>query len=240
MTDVFIILSDYGLQLLVGGFPQGPLGGLALTLVLAVTGLVCAFPLAVLFGIARTSQMRWVAWPAAVIVHSLRGLPVLMLLFWAYFVVPLVTGKSISGVTTMICALVAYETAFLGEVIRGGILAIPKGEVEAARALGLGYFQTLREIILPQALFNMIPSILNQLISLIKNTSLGYIISVNELTFSAYQINTQLLTKPFQVYFILALIYFILCYTLSWLVGRLEKRVRDGRTLAPLAQVSPP
>lgn len=237
MTDVFFILREYGLQLLVGGFPQGPLGGLALTLVLAVTGLVCAFPLAVLFGVARTSPLPWIACSAAVIVHSVRALPVLMLLFWAYFVVPLVTGKSISGVTTMICALVAYETAFLGEVIKGGILAIPKGEVEASRSLGLGYFQTLQHVVLPQALVNMVPSILNQLISLIKNTSLGYIISVNELTFSAYQINTQLLTKPFQVYFILAMMYFILCYALSSLVGYLERRILNNRSM-PVARVN--
>jgi polar amino acid transport system permease protein len=230
VIDLFNILQTYGLQLLVGPFPRGPLGGLALTLVLAITGLICAFPLAVLVGIARTSEIRWIAWPVAVIVHSLRGLPVLMLLFWAYFAIPLITGKTISGVTTLICALIAYETAFLGEVIKGGILAIPSGQVEASRSLGMSYFQTLREIILPQALFNMIPSILNQLISLIKNTSLAYIISVNELTFSAYQINTQLLTKPFQVYFILAMIYFIICYTLSTLVGYFETRIRKSRT----------
>ena len=84
-------------------------------------------------------------------------------------------------------------------------------------------------MLLPQALFNSIPSILNQLISLIKNTSLAYIISVNELTFSAYQINTQLLTKPFQVYFILAAIYFGICYALSTLVGRFEARVHGRR-----------
>jgi polar amino acid transport system permease protein len=234
MTEVFVILRDYGLQLLVGGFPQGPLGGLALTLALALSGLVCAFPLAVLFGVARTSPLPWVARPAAVIVHSLRALPVLMLLFWAYFIVPLIIGKSVSGVTTMICALVAYETAFLGEVIKGGILAVPRGEVEAARSLGMGYFRTLRHVVLPQALMNMIPSILNQLISLIKNTSLGYIISVNELTFSAYQINTQLLTKPFQVYFILAMMYFVLCYSLSSLVALLERRIRRNRA-APVA-----
>jgi polar amino acid transport system permease protein len=83
----------------------------------------------------------------------------------------------------------------------------------------------------------MIPSILNQLISLIKNTSLAYIISVNELTFSAYQINTQLLTKPFQVYFILAMIYFVLCYSLSTLVGRFERHIQHRRT-APAAQAS--
>ena len=239
MGDIVDILRVYGVQLLIGPYPNGPLGGLALTLILATAGLIGAFPLAVAFGIARTSTLRWIAWPAAAIVHSLRGLPVLMLLFWAYFAVPLITGRPISGVTTVICALVAYETAFLGEVIKGGILAIPRGQVDAAKSLGLGYFQTLGEVVLPQALFNIVPSILNQLISLIKNTSLAYIISVNELTFSAYQINTQLLTKPFQVYFILAMTYFIICYTLSTLVGRFEARIKSRRidqrpgTLAP-------
>jgi len=230
---MFDILNQYGVQLLIGQFPNGPIGGLALTLILAVSGLICAFPLAVLCGIARTSELKIISLPAAAFVHTIRGLPVLMLIFWAYFVVPLVTGQSISGMTTLICALVAYETAFLGEVIKAGILAIPKGQIEAARSLGLGYWQTMREIVLPQCLFNMIPSILNQLIQLIKNTSLGYIISVNELTYSAYQINGQLLTKPFQIYFILAMIYFAICYSLSRGVGLIEKRItvkRQART----------
>jgi polar amino acid transport system permease protein len=235
LTDILDILRTYGMQLLIGGFPQGPLGGLALTLLLAVVGLVCAFPLAVLIGIARTSPLRTVAWPAAAVVHSVRAIPVLMLLFWAYFVLPLITGKSISGVTTIICALVIYETAYIGEVVKAGILAVPRGEVEAARSLGLGYFRTLRHVVLPQALVNMIPSILNQFVSLIKNTSLGYIISVNELTFSAYQINNQLLTKPFQVYFILAMMYFLICFTLSSLVGRLEKRIQRNRVAPSIA-----
>jgi polar amino acid transport system permease protein len=238
VNDVVDILRHYGLQLLVGPFPNGPLGGLALTLIMAVTGLVCAFPLAVLVGMARTSTLRWIAWPAAAVVHSLRGMPVLMLLFWAYFVVPLIIGTQVSGITTVICALVAYETAFLGEVIKAGILAIPKGQTDAARSLGMRYGQILREVVLPQALFNMIPSILNQLISLIKNTSLAYIISVNELTFSAYQINTQLLTKPFQVYFILAATYFLICYSLSTLVGRFETRIKNHRAALNRPQAS--
>jgi polar amino acid transport system permease protein len=229
MTDVIEILRQYGVQLLVGTYPNGPVGGLALTLLMAIAGLVGAFPLAVGFGIARTSTARWIAWPAMAVAYTVRGLPVLMLLFWAYFAIPLLIGKSISGVTTVICALVVYETAFIGEVVKAGILAIPRGQREAAKSLGLGSFEVLFSVVLPQALFNSIPSILNQLISLIKNTSLAYIISVNELTFSAYQINTQLLTKPFQVYFILAAIYFGVCYGLSALVGRFEKRILRRR-----------
>ncbi|AMP02834.1 amino acid ABC transporter permease [Collimonas pratensis] len=229
MSDYIEILRGFGLQLLVGEFPQGQIGGLALTLILAVTGLACAFPLAVLCGIARTSTVRWVAMPAAAIVHTVRGLPVLMLIFWAYFIVPMLIGTSVSGITTVICALIVYEVAFLGEVIKAGIQAIPKGQVEASRSLGMSYIKTLWDVVLPQALFNMIPSILNQLISLIKNTSLAYIISVNELTYAAYSVNSQLLTKPFQVYFLLAMTYFAICYSLSSLVGIAERRIKTKR-----------
>lgn len=227
------ILRDYGLLLLVGQFPDGPLGGLALTLCLAISGLVLSFPLAVLMGIARTSPVFAVRAPATVIVHAVRGLPVLMLIFWAYFIVPMLVGRSVSGLTTVICALVVYELAFLGEVVRAGIEAIPKGQVEAARSLGMSYAQCMRKIVLPQALLQMTPSILSQFINLIKNTSLGYIISVNELTYSAYQVNAQLLTKPFEVYLILAVTYFLLCWALGLGVNRLEKRINQRRLSVP-------
>lgn len=226
------ILRDYGLLLLVGQFPNGPVGGLALTLFLAATGLVISFPLAVLMGIARTSPIKAIHAPATVIVYAVRGLPVLMLIFWAYFIVPIIVGRSISGITTLICALVVYELAFMGEVVRAGIEAIPKGQVEAARSLGMSYGQTMRKVILPQALVNMTPSILNQLINLIKNTSLGYIISVNELTYSAYQVNAQLLTRPFEVYLILAVTYFVICWLLGLVVNWLEKKVTQAGSAA--------
>ena len=227
------ILDNYGLLLLVGQYPYGPVGGLALTLFMAVAGLVISFPLAVLVGVARTSPFRTPRVVAGVIVNAVRGLPVLLLIFWAYFIVPLIIGHSISGITTVICALVLYELAFMGEVVRAGIEAIPKGQVEAARAIGMTYGQTMRKIILPQALVNMTPSILNQFINLIKNTSLGYIISVNELTYAAYQINAQLLTKPFEVYLILAATYFLICWSLSLAIGKLEKSINARRCVVP-------
>ena len=229
MTDIFQILHDYGLLLLVGQFPQGPLGGLALTLCLAVAGLLISFPLAVLVGIARTSTYTIIYLPVSIAVHLIRGLPVLMIIFWAYFIVPLVIGRSVSALTTVLCALVVYELAFMGEVIRAGIQALPKGQIEAARSLGLNGFQVMRRVVLPQALFHMLPSILNRFISLIKNTSLGYIISLNELTYSAYQINIQLLTKPFQVYTILAVTYFLICWSLGQAMTRLERRIQARR-----------
>lgn len=227
------ILDQYGLLLLVGQYPNGPLGGLAVTLFLAIAGLVISFPLAVLIGVARTSPFRAARIPAGLIVNAVRGLPVLMLIFWAYFIVPLIVGRSVSGITTVICALVLYELAFMGEVVRAGIEAIPKGQVEAARSIGMTYGQTMRKVVLPQALVQMAPSILSQFINLIKNTSLGYIISVNELTYAAYQVNAQLLTKPFEVYLILAATYFLICWSLSLAVGKLEKSINDRRHPAP-------
>jgi polar amino acid transport system permease protein len=227
------ILQTYGPLLLLGQYPNGPLGGLALTLCLALAGLVLSFPLAVLIGIARTSPFRAVRLPAGLIVNAVRGLPVLMLIFWAYFIVPLVVGQSVSGITTVICALVLYELAFMGEVVRAGIEAIPKGQVEAARSIGMSYRQTMQKIVLPQALVQMTPSILSQFINLVKNTSLSYIISVNELTYAAYQVNAQLLTRPFEVYLILAATYFLICWSLSLAVGKLERTIVQRRLAAP-------
>nr|WP_310618057.1 amino acid ABC transporter permease [Pantoea cypripedii] len=223
MNDMLSIVENYRDLILVGGYPDGPLGGLALTLLIAAAGLICAFPLAILIGIARTSKHKIIYVPVTLFSSVIRGLPVLMLVFWSYFAVPLISGHAISGVKTLTVALIIYEMAFLGEVVRAGINAIPKGQTEAARTLGISYTRTMFEIILPQALFNMIPSTLNQFINLIKNTSLGYVIGVAELTYSAYQINTLELTKPLQVFGVLAIIYFIICFSLTQLVGKLER-----------------
>ena len=238
MTDILQILRDYGLLLLIGQFPDGPLGGLALTLCLATAGLLISFPLAVLVGVARSSANLAIYLPVSAVLYMIRGMPVLLIIFWAYFIVPLVIGHSVSALTTVICALVVYELAFMGEVVRAGIEAIPKGQSEAAHSLGMNKFQVMCRIVLPQALFQMLPSILNQFINLIKNTSLGYIVSLNELTYSAYQINIQLLTKPFQVYAILAATYFLICWTLAQGMTRLERRIQARRERRDVSAVA--
>ncbi|MFF7709625.1 ABC transporter permease subunit [Pseudomonas sp. NPDC007930] len=230
------ILHNYGVMLLVGQYPNGPLGGLALTLLLAIASLLLSFPLAVLIGVARTSSLAPVRNLATGYTFLVRSIPLVLLIFWAYFVVPLVTGVNISGTVTMIVALVVYEGAFLGEVVRAGINAVPTGQVEASRAIGLSYAQTLRKVVLPQALFNMLPSILNQFILITKNTSLAYLIGTQEVTFAAYQVNNQLLTQPFQVYLLLAGFYFVLCFSLSrlakWLEGAVARKRSGVRSAA--------
>jgi polar amino acid transport system permease protein len=129
----------------------------------------------------------------------------------------------------MLVTLVIYQAAYLAEIVRAGIEGLPKGQMEASRSLGLSYLQAMRQVILPQALHNMVPTLLSQFISTIKETSLGYVIGVNELTFAANQINTTLLTKPFQVFAILAAMYFMLCFSLTLLTRRLERRIAARR-----------
>ncbi len=226
------VIREYWPMLLVGQYPNGPLGGLALTLILALLGLALSIPLAMLIALARVSPWRSLAIASKVLVNVVRGMPLLMLIFWAYFVVPKLTGHAVSGFWTLICALVVYESAYLSEVIRSGIEAIPKGQIEASRSMGVGYWTTMRKVVLPQALFNVLPSMTSQFVSTIKETSLGYVISVNELTFAANQVNNLVLTKPLQVFGILAIIYFLVCFSLSRGLSWLDWRIRRARAMA--------
>jgi len=239
MGDIAAIIHDYGVLLLVGQYPTGPLGGLALTFILAVLGLALAFPLSVILALARVSPFRLLYWPATALVYVMRGLPLIMLIFWVYFFLPVLLGRPVSGFSTLLATLVIYEAAYLAEIVRAGIESLPRGQMEAARSVGLTYMQAMRKVVLPQAIYNMIPAMLSQLVSTIKETSLGYVISVNELTFAANQINSTLLTKPFPVFVVLATIYFVLCFSLTQVARQLEKRVARRRAGIAGAMAAP-
>ena len=230
MGDILNILRDHGALLLIGQYPHGPIGGVVLTFVLSILGIGLAFPLGVGLALARVSPFKALYWPATAIVYVMRGVPLIMVIFWVYFFLPVLLGRPVSGFSTMLATLVLYQAAYLAEIVRAGIESLPKGQMEAARAVGFSYMQTMRLVILPQALYNMVPAMLSQFVSTIKETSLGYVISVNELTFAANQISSTVLTKPFQVFFILALIYFALCFSLTQLARHLERRITRRRT----------
>lgn len=218
------LIQDYWLYFLVGRYPDGPLGGLALTVVLASLALVLSLPLGLLLGLARISPWRLLRWPVACLIQLVRGMPLLLVIFWAYFFLPSLTGHESGQFGTMLAALVVFDAIYLAEIVRAGVQAVPTGQFEAARSLGLGYVSTMRYIILPQALRHMLPSLVNQFVSTIKETSLGYIIGLSEVSFIASQINGLVLTKPVQVYFLLGLTYFILCFSLSRAAFLIERR----------------
>jgi polar amino acid transport system permease protein len=224
------LIDIYWLYFLIGQYPNGPLGGLALTLVLASLGLLLALPLGVALGLARVSPLAWLRLPVTGLVFVVRGTPLLMVVFWAYFFLPSVTGHKTDQFSTMLAALVLFDAAYLAEIVRAGLQGLPGGQMEAARSLGLGYGQALRHVLLPQALRHMLPSLVNQFVSTIKETSLGTVIGLSEVSYIANQINVQTLVKPLEIYGILALSYFILCFGLSRVAYALESRLSRPRS----------
>ena len=219
------LIHDYWVYFLIGQYPDGPLGGLSLTLILASLGLLLAFPFCLLVGLARVSTHAALRWTTTGLITLVRGTPLLMVVFWVYFFLPAVTGHQTGQFPTMLAALVLFNGVYIAEILRAGIQGLPKGQMEAARSLGFGYLGAMRHVVLPQVLRNMLPSLVNQFVATIKDTSLGYIIGLTESSFIASQINTQVLTKPTQVYFLLGLSYFILCFGLSRLAYWLERRL---------------
>ena len=219
-------LTTYVLYFLIGQYPNGPLGGLALTIMLGSSALVLATPVGILLALARISPWRTLRWPVSAGVYLIRGTPLLMVVFWAYFFLPAVTGHKTGQFTTMLVALAIFNGAYLSEVVRAGIQGIPRGQTEAARSLGLSYAHTLRFILLPQALRNMLPSLINQFVTTLKETSLGYIIGLQEVAFIASQVNSQVIVHPVPIYITLALTFFVLCFGLSRVAHALERRSR--------------
>jgi polar amino acid transport system permease protein len=197
---------------------------------MAVVCIATSLPLALLLALCRTCAHALLRWPAFAVIQFVRGLPLIMFIFWAYFLLPSLIHLTASGVTTLLCALVAYQSAYLAEVIRSGIEAIPRGQIEAARSLGLGYFRTMRHVVIPKALFNVMPSMLGEFISTIKETSLGYVVGVQELSFAANQVNNVLMVKPVDVYTLLAATYFVVCFCLTRAARLIERGISQRRS----------
>ena len=219
------LIQTYWLYFLVGQYPQGPLGGLALTLLLAALALLLSLPVGLVLGLARVSPYRLARWPITALVFVVRGTPLLMVVFWAYFFLPSVTGVKTDQFSTMLMALIVFDGVYLAEIVRAGIQGIPRGQFDSARSLGMSYLSAMRLVILPQALRHMLPSLVNQFVATIKETSLGYIIGLSEVSFIATQINNLVFTRAIEVYLVLGLTYFVLCFGLSRFAYALDRRL---------------
>ncbi|TIH20102.1 amino acid ABC transporter permease [Marinifilum sp. JC120] len=205
-----------------GAFPDGPIGGLAASIILALLGIFGAFWIGLAAGLMRLSRNRLVKSVSVVYIEVIRGIPLLMLIFWFYFLAPVVLGRSLPEFQCALVAFIVFTGAYIGEIVKAGVIALPRGQMEAARGTGLSHVQAMRYVILPQALRNMIPSFVNQFVSLTKDTSLAYIIGVNELTRTATQVNNRTLSAPTEIFIAIAFLYFIVCYVLTWSSRRME------------------
>ena len=207
--------------------------GLPLTLILAVIGMAFAFPLAILLALGRRSKLPAVRMVSVAYIELVRGVPLITVLFMASVMLPLFlpAGVTIDKLLRAQVAFILFAAAYLAEVVRGGLQAIPKGQIEAADALGLGYWRRTRLIVLPQALAMVIPPLVNNFIGAFKNTSLVLIIGLFDLLNTA---NTALTDSNWQgfaneAYVFIAAIYFCFCFFMSRYSQMLERTFNQGR-----------
>ena len=185
-----------------------------------------------LLALARLSPFRVLSNIAAGYVNLMRSIPLVLVLFWFFFLMPqllqLVTGgerpPQIGAERTAIITFIMFEAAYFCEIMRAGIQSIAKGQVHSAYALGLTYGQAMRLVILPQAFRNMIPVLLTQTIILFQDTSLVYVISATDFVGAASKI-AQRDSRLVEMYLFVAIVYFVLCYTLSYMVKRLQRKI---------------
>lgn len=209
-------------------------GGLPLTILLASLSMAMAFPIALVVALGRRSKLPAIRTFCTIYVELIRGVPLVSVLFMASFMFPLFMpqGFTIDVLIRVLVGITLFAAAYMAEVIRGGLQAIPKGQIEAAATLGLSYWQTQRKIVLPQALAMVVPSIMNNFISTFKDTSLVTIVSLYELTGAlSLALNSDSDWRPFKIegYLFIAMIYFIFCFSMSRYSIWVEKQVNKGK-----------
>jgi polar amino acid transport system permease protein len=198
--------------------------GLANTL--AVTGAALAFgiPLGLLLALMRLSTRRWLTWPAGFVIEFFRTTPPLVQLFWFFFALPILVRVEMTPYTAAVLTFSIQSSAFFAEVFRAGIVSVERGQWDAARALGMDRGQTLRRVVLPQAVKRMIPAFLERAIELLKTTTLVATISYADLLFQANEV-AQKTFRPLEVFTVAALLYFVLIFAASLAVRQVERRL---------------
>lgn len=209
-------------------------GGLPLTLLLSSLSMTMAFPIALVVALGRRSSLPAIRSVCSIYVELIRGVPLISVLFMASFMFPLLMpqGFNIDVLVRVLAGITLFAAAYMAEVIRGGLQAVPKGQIEAAATLGLSYWQTQRKIVLPQALAMVVPGIMNNFISTFKDTSLVTIVSLYELTGAmSLALNSDSNWRPFKIegYLFIALIYFVFCFSMSRYSMWIEKQVNKSK-----------
>ncbi len=199
--------------------------GLEVTLIMAVTSLFCAFFLGIVLAIMGLSHIRVLRVFYTLYLYIVRGVPVMIFALFLFFGVGALLHVKFNPLFAAIVTLTINASAYLAEIFRGGIQAVDRGQVEAARSLGLGYFKTLQKVVLPQAIKIMIPPIINQFITTLKDTSILSVISVRELTMNS-QIIIARTYMPFEVYSFAALLYLVVIVGLTLLSKAVERRLQ--------------
>ncbi len=213
-------LSFFDLEMLRKFVLSGLVFSVQLTVVATLGGVVLGTVLALM----RLSGQRWLTTPATVYVNGMRSVPLVMVILWFYLLIPFLIGKPIGAELSAVITFIAFEAAYFSEIMRAGIQSIPRGQVFAGQALGMTYAQNMRLIILPQAFRNMLPVLLTQTIILFQDTSLVYAIGAYDLL-KGFANAGKIYGRPEEAYLLAAVVYFVICFALSWGVKRLQARI---------------
>ncbi len=221
-------------------FTQGPvqrffLEGLRTTMEVALVSMVGAMVIGAVLALARLSRTGPVRWGTTGFVEFFRGLPLVLLIFFSALGLP-TYGVRLSVFWYVAIGLIIYNGAVLGEIFRAGILSLDRGQTEAAYSLGMGYWQAMLLVVIPQAARRMIPAIVSQLVTLLKDSSLGAAVAFEELLRRG-RINGEFFQNPLQSLFVVAVLYIVVCFALSMVARRLEvrqrRRYRAGAIVVP-------
>jgi len=214
--DFSFLTWDILQKFVVGGF----IFSVQLTIIATLGGIVFGTLLALM----RLSGQPWLTAPATFYVNGMRSVPLVMVILWFYLLIPFLIGKPIGAELSAIITFIAFEAAYFSEIMRAGIQSIPRGQVFAGQALGMTYAQNMRLIVLPQAFRNMLPVLLTQTIILFQDTSLVYAIGAYDLL-KGFTNAGKIYGRTEETYLLAAVVYFVICFALSWGVKRLQAKI---------------
>jgi glutamate/aspartate transport system permease protein len=200
------------------------LEGMGTTLKLTLLAVVLGFTLGTLLTVARLSSVKVVALAATVYVNGIRAIPLIMVIFWIYFLLPVLSGRQIGAFNSALVAFVLFEGAYFSEIIRAGVKSISRGQMQAALASGMSYLQGMRLIVLPQAFRKMLPVLLTQSIALFQDTSLVYVVGLMDFLTAASTIASRD-GRLVELYSFAAVVYLVMCLLASFVTARLAKRL---------------
>ena len=198
------------------------LGGLWVSVKLATVTIAFSFPLGCLIAVGRLSRNRWISGVCATFVNILRSNPLVLMLFWFYFLVPLLIGRTVGDLASAMIAFVIFFTAYFTEIVRSGIQSVGRNQIQAGLSTGLSYLQTMRYIVLPQAIRAMLPALTTECIIVFQGTTVAYVIGLNELLHRTSLVAERTI-RPAELYVFVAVVYLVICYSASLFARRLEK-----------------
>ncbi|EJF88995.1 amino acid ABC transporter permease [Bartonella tamiae] len=200
------------------------LSGLIFSIVLTIVASILGLILGTLLAMMRLSPFKIISGIATIYITAMRSIPLVMVILWFFVLLPFITGESIGANKSALITFTLFEAAYFAEIMRAGIRSVSQGQKFAAQALGMTYWQSMIIVILPQALRNMLPVLLTQVIILFQDTSLVYAISGNDLL-KGFDILANNFAVKQEAYILAAVFYFVICFTLSQLVRYVQKKV---------------